>query len=114
MTMRNAAYVILVLCLCLASCGGESAPPPAKSVAPQAKPAAPEPAPAAPKAEAPKPEVPKPDTAPAPSAPVTKDAKGQEWASHMGDLAFTFDSCEAAKRAEDGGRVLMMYFTSPS
>ena len=111
--MRNAAYVNLALCLCLASCGKESAPPPAKSVATQAKPAAPEPAPAAPKAEAPKPDA-APAPAPAPSAPVTKDAKGQEWASHMGDVAFTFDSCEAAKRAEDGKRVLMMYFTSPS
>jgi hypothetical protein len=114
--MRNASYVNLALCLCLASCGGESAPPPAKSVAPQAKPAAPEPAPAAPKTEAPKPESEKPDAAPAPapSAPVTKDAKGQEWASHMGDIAFAFDSSAAAKRAEDGKRAMMLYFTSPS
>jgi outer membrane biosynthesis protein TonB len=124
MTMRNAAYVNLALFCLLAACGKES-PPPAKSAAPQEKPAAKEPATAAPKPDAPKPEAlkpepPKPDAAapeppPRPSPPrVTKDAKGHDWASHMGDIAFTFDSSEAAKRAEDGKRALMLFFTSPS
>ena len=117
--MRNAVYMNLALCCLLVACGEASAPPQATPPAPPAKSAAPEAAPAAgkpdaAKPDAPEPEVPKADAAPAPSARVTKDAKGQDWASHMGDIAFTFDSCAAAERAEKDKRALMMYFTSPS
>src|SRR5262245_10773346 len=124
MTMRNAAYVYLALCCFVAACGKESAPPQVKPPAPQEKPAAPEPAPAAPipaapKPDAAKPEPPKPDPAvpepPAkPATRVTKDAKGHDWASHMGDIAFTFDSSAAAKRSEDGKRAMMLFFTTPT
>ena len=115
--MRNAVYANLALCCLLAACGKEAAPTPAKPAAPPPEqPAAPEPAPAPPKADAPKPEAPKPDAAltPAPSERVTKDANGQDWASHMGDIAFTFDASAAAGRAEQEKRALMMFFTSPT
>src|SRR5262245_26858237 len=112
MTMTNASYVCLALCCLLAACGKEptaSQPSPAPAPAP-VKPAGPDPAAAAPKGDAMKPEPPKLDGAkpepPPRPAPVrvTKDAKGHDWASHMGDIAFTFDSSAAAKRAEEGKR----------
>ena len=116
--MRNAARLSLVLCCAAAACGREppaqqpKPPAPAPAPVPQAKPPAPE----APKSEPPKSEALKPaePSAPVPAARVTKDAKGQEWASHMGDIAFTFDLAAATKRAESGHRALMLYFTSPS
>ncbi len=115
--MRNAASLVIALSLAAAACGEKTAPPAPKPADQPAKPAEAE-KPAAP-ADAPKPvEAPKPEPIPAaPAAPAarsTKDAKGHDWASHMGDIAFTFDSSAGAKRAEDEKRALMLYFTTPT
>ena len=58
--------------------------------------------------------APNPEPAPAPAPAQTKDAKGHDWASHMGDIPFTFDPAEAATRSKKERRVRMMYFTSPT
>lgn len=122
--MRNATYLVIALSFAAAACGEKASVPgkagpkeavPAEATKPVETPKPAEaPKPAAP-AETPKPSgalQPAPDTAP--TARVTKDAKGHDWASHMGDIAFTFDSCAAAKRAEDEKRALMLFFTAPS
>ena len=91
------------------------------------KPAEPaKPAPDAPKSAAapakPSPVVATPTTtvekpAPVPSAPESKramDAAGQNWSMHTGDVGFAFDVDAATKRAAEGNRVLMLYFTTPT
>jgi hypothetical protein len=120
--MRS-AIVTLALCCVAAACGGDPAPIPDKrpSADPEEPVAPPEPEsgavtkPAEPldTKAVPVPEPVVPPT-PAPPARQTKDAKGHDWASHMGDIAFTFDSGEAATRSKKEGRVQMMYFTSPT
>ena len=102
-----------LLCCVAAACGDSSAPKPARS-APTPEPAAPETPPPAAKPPAPEPAPVPPQPAPVPEARSTKDAKGHDWASHMGDIAFTFDSSAAAGRAEKEGRALMLFFTTPT
>ena len=110
MTRPNRSLTCLLFCVA-AACGDSSAPKPAPSAP---APAAPEAPPAAAKPPAPEPAPAPPQPAPAPEAQSTKDAKGHDWAGHMGDIAFTFDSSAAAERAEKDKRALMMFFTSPT
>lgn len=112
MTRHNRSLAFLLVGVA-AACGDSSAPKPAPTP-PAPQPAAPDTPPSVTNPPAPEPAPAAPQPAPAPAGHATKDAKGHDWASHMGDVAFTFDSAEAATRAKKEGRVAMMYFTSPT
>ena len=140
--MNSRMLMTIVLCGALAACKSpkpepppadtwcEAPPPWARAVAPEAapskpaEPAKPAAAPAKPTAAPakPAPVVAKPTTTvekPAPATPApestrTKDATGHDWSTHMGDVGFTFDVDAATKRAAEGGRGLMLFFTTPT
>jgi hypothetical protein len=116
--MTHARLAVIALCGTLAACGGSSTPPAAE------KPPAPAPAVPAPAPEPPKPAVPAPPLEtpkfetplpepPKPPVRATKDASGQDWTSHMGDIPFALDPVAAMDAAAKANRPLMLYFTSP-
>ncbi len=103
---RTTALATLALAAALAACGKEETPGPAKTTPEPAK---------TPAVEPDKPTPPK-ETGAMPGAPsgakhTTLDAKGHDWASHMGDIPFLLDDVAAVARAKESGKPLMIFYT---